>query len=228
MLGFVAHELKSPVASMVMDSRTMLEGYVGELQAAQRVRLEKMAAKGEYLLGLVRDYMDLARLEGGDLTVSLQKDVDMQALITESIDILEPQILERRMKIVTDTSGTSSCLVECDRDLLKIVTVNLIGNAVKYGSEDGRIDITLSTEGKRLKVAIRNEGPGFSQADKKNLFKKFSRLKNPELLKRKGTGVGLYTVWRIINLHKGVVEADSEQGKWAEFSFEIPFVQSGV
>jgi signal transduction histidine kinase len=228
MLGFVAHELKSPVASMVMDSRTMLEGYVGELQAAQRVRLEKMAAKGEYLLGLVRDYMDLARLEGGDLTVSLQKDVDMQALITESIDILEPQILERRMKIVTDTSGTSSCLVECDRDLLKIVTVNLIGNAVKYGSEDGRIDITLSIEGKRLKVAIRNEGPGFSQADKKNLFKKFSRLKNPELLKRKGTGVGLYTVWRIINLHKGVVEADSEQGKWAEFSFEIPFVQSGV
>lgn len=223
MLGFVAHELKSPVASMVLDARTMLDGYVGDLEEAQKKRLEKMTAKGEYLLGLVREYMDLARLESGDLAASMKPDVDMTVLIQESIDIIEPQLVEKRMAIETEYPEDRAVRkIECDPDLMKIVTVNLIGNAVKYGVEDGKIRIRVGVDGGRMRVAIRNDGPGFSPAARRSLFKKFSRLKDPELLKRKGTGVGLYTVWRVINLHGGRVDAESEQGSWAEFSFEIP------
>lgn len=223
MLGFVAHELKSPVASMVLDARTMLDGYVGDLEEAQKKRLEKMTAKGEYLLGLVREYMDLARLESGDLAASMKPDVDMTVLIQESIDIIEPQLVEKRMAIETEyPEDPAARKVECDPDLMKIVTVNLIGNAVKYGVEDGKIRVRVTVDGGLMRVAIRNDGPGFSPAARRSLFKKFSRLKDPELMKRKGTGVGLYTVWRVINLHGGRVDAESEQGSWAEFSFEIP------
>ncbi len=228
MLGFVAHELKSPVASMVLDARTMLDGYLGELDDAQKNRLEKMTAKGEYLLGLVRDYMDLARLESGDLAASMRPDVDMTVLIRESIDIIEPQIVERRMTVETEyPQDPAAHKIECDPDLMKIVTVNLIGNAVKYGFEDGKVRIRVSVDAGVMRVSVRNDGPGFSADARRGLFKKFSRLKDPELMKRKGTGVGLYTVWRVINLHGGRVEADSEQGSWAEFSFEIPVNRGG-
>jgi signal transduction histidine kinase len=71
-------------------------------------------------------------------------------------------------------------------------------------------------------VAVRNEGRGFTPADRDRLFRKFSRLDDPELQKQKGTGVGLYTVWRVVNLHGGRVDAASEPGQWAEFSFRIP------
>ena len=69
---------------------------------------------------------------------------------------------------------------------------------------------------------MRNEGPGFSQAEKNKLFRRFSRLDDPALKTRRGTGVGLYNAWRIIQLHKGRITAESKHGEWAEFSFEIP------
>ena len=69
---------------------------------------------------------------------------------------------------------------------------------------------------------MRNEGPGFSPEQRNKLFRRFSRLDDPALKTRRGTGVGLYNAWRIIQLHKGRITADSKHGEWAEFSFEIP------
>jgi signal transduction histidine kinase len=67
-----------------------------------------------------------------------------------------------------------------------------------------------------------NQGPGFAQAQKNRLFRRFSRLDDPALKARRGTGVGLYNAWRIIQLHKGRITAESKQGEWAKFCFEIP------
>ena len=67
MLGFVSHELKSPVASMVTDARILADGYLGEISPTQKVKLERLIRKGEYLLDLVREYLDLAHVEGGEL-----------------------------------------------------------------------------------------------------------------------------------------------------------------
>jgi signal transduction histidine kinase len=69
---------------------------------------------------------------------------------------------------------------------------------------------------------VRNLGPGFSAQQRNKLFRRFSRLDDPALKTRRGTGVGLYSAWRIIQLHKGRISADSKRGEWAEFSFEIP------
>jgi signal transduction histidine kinase len=67
-----------------------------------------------------------------------------------------------------------------------------------------------------------NEGPGFPDADRPKLFRKFSRLDAPELNRRKGTGVGLYTSWRLVQLHGGRIDADSRPGEWAEFIVTLP------
>jgi len=74
----------------------------------------------------------------------------------------------------------------------------------------------------RLGVTVWNEGPGFREQDRPALFRKFSRLAVPDYRQIRGSGVGLYTAWRLITLHGGHIHARSEYGHWAEFTFEVP------
>jgi signal transduction histidine kinase len=222
MLGFVSHELKSPVASMVLDGHMLLEGYVGDLTQPQKSKIERIIAKGEYLLGLVRDYLDLAHVEGAGLKVDAKTGMDLVADALEpALDMAEPQIQAKGMTVQRDWPA-EGLAVDADPDLLRIVALNFVGNAAKYGAEGGRIRVTAGRTEGGFRVAVWNEGPGFPEAQRARLFRKFSRLQTPELLRQKGTGVGLYTVARIVRLHGGRVMAESELGKWAEFSFEIP------
>jgi hypothetical protein len=222
MLGFVAHELKSPVASIVMDGRVLLEGYRGELQPQQKMGIEKIIHKGEYLLGLVREYLDLARLEGGDAALTPRDDVDLAAdVIAPAVEIVQALIDEKHMALLRQLPE-QLLRVQCDPDLLRIVLVNLLGNAAKYGREHGEIRLRAEKTDRAFSVSVWNQGPGFPEAERPRLFRKFSRLQTPELLAQKGTGVGLYTCWRIIQLHGGKLRAESEPGSWAEFRFVIP------
>ena len=221
MLGFVSHELKNPVASMITDARVLAQGYLGPLEPKHVDKLEKLIKKGEYLLDLVRNYLDLARVEGGELALKPKK-VDLVAEILEpSIDLVLPQLQEKQQTLER-TYGAGAREVEVDPALLKIVLVNFLGNASKYGNPEGLIRLRLEQDVNGFLVGVYNEGPGWPPEERVKLFRKFSRLQTPELRTRKGTGVGLYTSWRIVHLHGGRIDAHSEHGRWAEFTLEIP------
>jgi signal transduction histidine kinase len=229
MLGFVSHELKSPVASMVTDAQLLAEGYLGDLAPDQKSKVESMARKGQYLLSLVREYLDLARVEGGELQVDLRSRVDIaQDVAAEAIDLLRSQIDARGTTIVNELPEAKLPPVCCDATLLRIVLVNLLDNAIKYGNEGGEVRLTGEVTATRpghpakLKVSVWNEGPGFGPAQRNKLFRRFSRLDDPVLKTRHGTGVGLYNAWRIVQLHRGRMTAESKKGEWAKFCFEIP------
>jgi signal transduction histidine kinase len=228
MLGFVSHELKSPVASMVTDAQILSQGYLGELTPEQKTKIESMARKGQYLLSLVREYLDLARVEGGELQLDPRSRVDvMQEVVAEAVDLVRPQADAHGMQLMACVPAPPLPLICCDPTLLRIVLVNLLDNAIKYGNEGGEIRLTTEVvtdakSGERLKIAVWNSGPGFSQAQQNKLFRRFSRLDDPALKSRRGTGVGLYNSWRIVQLHKGRITAESKHGEWARFSFEIP------
>ena len=82
--------------------------------------------------------------------------------------------------------------------------------------------MTLTRAAGCLRIAVWNEGLGFSEDQRLRLFRRCSGLQSPELRKRKGTGVGLYACWPIVQLHTGKMRATSKQGEWAEFTVEIP------
>jgi signal transduction histidine kinase len=228
MLGFVSHELQSPVASMVTDAQILAQGYLGDLTPEQRAKVESMARKGQYLLGLVREYLDLARVEGGELKLATRSRVDvMQEVIAEAVDLVRPQSDAHGMQLMVCMPSPALPPVCCDPTLLRIVTANLLDNAVKYGNEGGDIRVKAEVlvddrRSERLRITVWNSGPGFSQSQQDKLFRRFSRLDDPALKSRRGTGVGLYNSWRIVHLHGGRITADSKHGEWAEFSFEIP------
>jgi signal transduction histidine kinase len=228
MLGFVSHELQSPVASMVTDAQILSQGYLGDLTPEQRAKVLSMERKGQYLLSLVREYLDLAQVEGGELRLAPRSRVDvMEEVVAEAVDLVRPQADAHGIHLMTCVPSPALPPVCCDPTLLRIVTVNLLDNAIKYGDEGGDIrvkaEVTLDEKGgERLRISVWNSGPGFSHAEQNKLFRRFSRLDDPALKSRRGTGVGLYNSWRIVQLHKGRIAAESEQGQWAEFSFEIP------
>ncbi len=186
-----------------------------------------MARKGRYLLGLVQEYLDLALVDGGRLRLARRPRVDVLAdVVDEAVALVRPRLDERDMQLEVVAGDDARPLVCCDPGLLRIVMVNLLDNAVKYGRQGGLVRITVGLQeergGPRLRVSVWNEGAGFGPAARTRLFRRFSRLDDPELRTRPGTGLGLYNAWRIITMHRGRVWADSRKGEWAEFGFEIP------
>jgi signal transduction histidine kinase len=204
----------------------LTKGYTADLRGTslepgQEDKIDRMIGKGEYLLGLVQDYLDLARIDGGDLTLARRQDVDVLAdVIAPSLDLVRSDMDQCNMRLELDLP-TETATAECDPGLLRIVMTNLLSNAIKYGAEGGLIRVRVIREPSRLEVAVWNEGPGFAAEDRGRLFQRFSRLRTPGEAKR-GTGVGLYSAWRIVQLHNGRIRARSEAGSWAEFAFELP------
>jgi hypothetical protein len=221
MLAFVSHEIKNPIASLVTDTRLLADGYLGPLEPQQVDKLERVIAKGQYLLGLVQDYLDLARIDGGGLELAACPGVDVvEEVIAPSIDLVRAQIDEAGMRLQLDLPpGTVTA--DCDPTLIRIVLVNLLGNAVKYGRRGGEIRLRVVREPERLEVSVWNEGEGFRPEERGRLFQRFSRLRSSGGANKRGTGVGLYTSWRIMQLHGGRIRARSEPGQWAEFDFEL-------
>jgi len=220
-LAFVTHELRSPLDSIATMGKTIVNGYLGPVDARVAEFVGRMVKKAEYLSGISNDYLNLARFESGGASLRTATVDFITDIVDEAIDIIRPQMEEQSVRLETDyrLGGRS---VSCDPALMKTAMINLLGNAVKYGNREGVVRITATDDTGALVVSVWNEGPGFSVEDRARLFRRFSRLPKKELMARKGSGIGLYVTWKILQLHGGRIQAQSEEGRWAEFTFEIP------
>lgn len=236
LLFFVAHELKSPLSSIVTLGQTLLGGYLGKLPQAQAEKVERMVANSNYLINLVRDYLDLAQMESGELSYHPKPVVELvEEVVMPMVEIQQPQAAQRRMNIETDLEYLTA---PCDPNLIKVVFNNLLGNAVKYGREGGTISVRLvrrafadyTPDGRQERkswalFSVRNEGVGFTPEQKQKLFARFQRLHNPEHKGVTGSGLGLYISRQVVLKHGGEITAESDPGHWAEFRFRLPLHQ---
>jgi hypothetical protein len=221
MLSFVSHELKNPLASIVMTAKTLSKGYYGEIAEKQKLAADRIIAKAEYLLNLTAEYLSLASIETGEFQVR-PREVDFyKEIVAHSHEIVAVMFQEKQIQFKQNIACDLP-VVKCDPELMKIVLTNFLSNAVKYSNKGAVIRLSIISETGRIRVSVWNEGPGFPESEKIRLFKRFSILQTPELSERKGHGVGLYVTWKIILLHGGRIWADSKHGEWAEFTFEIP------
>ncbi len=220
MLGFVAHELKNPLASAILNVHTVKDGIVGELNATQKEALEAVARSLSYFSNMIKNYLDLSRLEKGELAVH-------QSRVRLCPEVVEPVIggLARGMqerKMIVENHIPPQLELEADRDLLRIVYDNLLANAVKYGREGGKITLEAKEQDSVVSLSVTNEGAGIPADKLPQLFKKFSRLDVPAYRGKKGTGLGLYICNEIVEKHGGKIQAESKEGEWVRFSFTLP------
>lgn len=235
-LYFVAHELKAPLSAIVTVGTTLLEGYVGKLTPLQQEKVGRMVSSSNHLIKLVRDYIDLSQIETGEMRYAPREEVDLvEEVVRPMLEIQEPMAAARSMSVTTDLEYLAA---PCDPRLLQVVFNNLLGNAVKYGREGGRIVVRLvrraffdyTDSGERLRrywalFSVRNDGVGFTAEQTQQLFGRFQRLRHPEHKGVAGSGLGLYISRQIVLKHGGEMMAESVPGEWAEFSFRVPLRQ---
>jgi len=221
-LRFVSHELKNPLASILSEGRVLAQGYAGPLTSDQQALLAKMLSKGEYLLDLIRGYLDLSRIEEGGLQPVLRPGVDLvKEVALPALELVAPQFEASAITVETKLPQ-EPLLATADAALLRVALTNLLGNAAQYGRQGGRASLSLAGAQGKARFDVENEGPGFGAEEKGRLFRKFSRLSGAEAFRSKGSGIGLYITWWVAQRHGGRVEAHSEPGRWARFTLEIP------
>ncbi|MCX7678922.1 MAG: ATP-binding protein [Spirochaetes bacterium] len=221
MLSFVSHELKSPLASLITLGKTLASGYFGKLDELPRQIVERIVKKAEYLHNMTEEYLTLANFETGEIHINPREVNFIEEIVEPSLALTHEHFEEQNITIEKDIADNIPPII-CDPALIKIVLNNLLSNAAKYGNKGGTAKLKVQMSNDRLRVSVWNEGPGFPEHEKVRLFKRFSKIQTPELLERKGHGVGLYVSWNIIHMHGGRIWAASKHGKWAEFSFELP------
>ena len=219
-LGFVTHELKSPLGTMHTMITVMLKGYMGEVSDEIQSYLLRIRRNCEELQDMVKNYLDISRLGMGELIVR-------KAPVDYYKEIIEPcveqcQLLFESREVTLAVNCPKDVTIQIDQDLLRIALSNYLTNAAKYGAKQTEIRLTVSEDKGILSTTVWNKGAGFRPAEKALLFSKFSRLKNENTIRQRGSGLGLYLIKHIIELHKGKVWADSDPGKWAEFGFNLP------
>jgi two-component system NtrC family sensor kinase len=222
MLGFVTHELKSPLASIVFSIGSLRDRILGPLTEEQESILKAAANSADYLNTTIANYLNLSRIEEGELKLKLGTVLLRQEIVDPVIQRLSEMAADNKMQVSCDIP--TELEVTCDSDLMTSVFQNLLSNAIKYGNEGGQIAIGMKREASTglLRFNVFNEGPGFTRDEASVLFTKFSRFRAENYGTKSGTGLGLFVTKNIIEKHGGRIWADSEPGQWANLIFTIP------
>lgn len=215
----MVHELRTPLLAL-QASTTLLKRK--ELPDEKKSHIvDTMKGETQRLITLTNDFLDVARLESG--RVSLDVTIyDIQELLAETADMVSAQAANKNINIhVTDDKFN----VEGDRGKVKQVVLNLLTNAIKYNRSDGSITLSLheQSEGDHpmIEVRVTDTGYGISKEHQKNMFQKFYRVPTLENVER-GTGLGLAISKNIIEAHGGRVWLESEVDVGSTFFFTLP------
>ncbi|MFG0252350.1 MAG: cache domain-containing protein [Phycisphaerales bacterium JB038] len=219
-LRFVTHELKSPLAAMQSMINLMLDGYLGDVPEKIGSYLRRVNHNCEDLQDMVKNYLDLSRVERGELSIALEEADCRQDIVDPCVEQLHSLFRSRHMTLTVDCPEDIDMIT--DAGLIRIALSNYLSNAAKYGRDGGEVRLTVTAAPERVALQVWNEGAGFTEEEMGRLFQQFSRLKNENTRSKKGSGVGLFLCKHIAEMHGGDVRAASEPGSWASFELTLP------
>jgi CheY-like chemotaxis protein/anti-sigma regulatory factor (Ser/Thr protein kinase) len=193
---------------------------MSELSGDDGDGVERIIGAGHHLLALINELIDIARIESGDLSLSLEP-VLVGPVIEEISALMAPIAAERSIRIIQHCARPALA-VQADRQRLSQVLVNLISNAVKYNHRDGTITISCAEQGDgQASITVTDTGPGISPDNIERIFNPFERL-GAEQTEVEGTGIGLPLARALTEAMKGQLTASSVPGQGAAFTISLP------
>jgi PAS domain S-box-containing protein len=222
-LAKMSHELRTPLNSILGFSEVLLEKGVGVPNAKQARFLTHIWSSGKHLLQLINDILDLAKVEAG--TVLLQLESLPVAPAIEDILVVARGLADQRAQTLEVQVEPKLPLLRGDPVRFKQILLNVLGNAVKFTPEQGRIVLAVrQAPGDLLEVRVADTGIGIRAEDLPRLFQDFVQLEAAASGRREGTGLGLSLTKRLVELHGGRIWAESEgEGRGATFTVVLPF-----
>lgn len=228
-VSLASHELRTPMTVIKSYLWMMLDkNNVSALSEKQRMYIDRAYTSTQRLINLVNDMLNISRIESGRFTLAM-KPMDLGELINTVYTEMLPKAQEQKINLEFAKPLQLLPQVQADPERIEQVLINLIGNSLKFTSENEtiRISIEYDSNAKQEIVSITDNGKGISSEDMSKLFQKFSMVGTNYLVKQnvQGTGLGLYLSKSIIELMGGKIWVESEGlGKGSKFSFTLKTV----
>ncbi|MHC9542765.1 MAG: ATP-binding protein [Vulcanimicrobiota bacterium] len=213
-LATITHDLKSPLASIMGYSELIGNPKLGELNKTQTEFIQAIQRSCKTLQILVNNILSSTRLEAGQMQYNFY-DFNIHELFEEIYEMFVPITQHKKIELVSNVA--ISIMVRGDREKIKEVITNLISNAIKFTPENGTISLTGEQEGGILQISVKDTGKGIPKEETSRLFQKFAQLKG----EKRGTGLGLYIVKKIVEAHGQNVRVESTIGQGSSFSFTL-------
>lgn len=214
-LGNVSHELRTPIFALQGFIETLLEGAIDDPDVNRRF-LERAAHQTDRLNHLLRDLIEISRIESGDMKLSLRY-FDIDEFLTQLVEELQSVANQQSIKLTLEKSDDEDALVLGDKERIKQVLQNLIENAIKYNVEGGSVRVTVELRKKTAILRIIDTGLGIPGEHKERIFERFYRVDKDRSRQIGGTGLGLAIVKHIVQAHKGTVEVADTPGGGTTF-----------
>jgi PAS domain S-box-containing protein len=219
-LSSMSHELRTPL-SAILGFAQLMDSAAPPPTASQKRSIEQILKAGWYLLELINEILDLALIESGKLSLSMEP-MSLVEVMHECQTMIEPQAQTRGVRVTFPSfEGARRVYVHADRTRVKQILINLLSNAIKYNTLGGTVvvDCITNTSG-RIRVCVTDKGAGLAPEQLTNLFQPFNRL-GRESTAEEGTGIGLVMAKRLVELMGGVIGVESTVGLGSTFWIEL-------
>jgi len=220
-LSSMSHELRTPLSAILGFAQLMETGSPLPTASQQR-SIDQILKAGWYLLDLINEVLDLALIESGKLSLSLEP-ISLAEVMQECQAMIEPQAQKRGVS-VTFPQFEARHFVQADRTRVKQILINLLSNAIKYNSAGGTVVVDrIASSPERIRICVKDTGEGLTSDKLAQLFQPFNRLGQASNVEE-GTGIGLVVCKRLVELMGGVIGVESVVGKGSVFWIELNLV----
>lgn len=225
-LSSMSHELRTPLNAILGFSQILELDSESPLTQSQHQSVKEILKAGNHLLELINEVLDLAKIESGKLSISLES-VQIRSVIDETFAIIKPFANAHSINIITHPIDDLNEFVLADNTRLKQILINLLSNAIKYNKPNGQVIFYHDRIGDKFRFHVVDTGIGLSPSDLDVIFKPFHRL-NKINNTIEGTGIGLAVAKQLAELMNGKISVESEKGVGSHFEVELPYAHSPI
>ncbi|MEP6936445.1 MAG: ATP-binding protein, partial [Chthoniobacterales bacterium] len=221
-LSRMSHELRTPL-NAILGFGQLLE--LEKLSENQQEAVRHILSGGRHLLDLINEVLDIARIEAGRMTLSVES-VSLPGILADLMALVNPLAVQRQVRLINEVNPHSNLFLRADRQRLKQVLINVLSNAIKYNRQSGEVRVNarrieeFSSDAAQVLVEITDTGIGIHPAQLSKMFTPFERL-GAERSAIEGTGLGLSLSKRLIEAMGGTIEARSEPGVGTTFTLKL-------
>ena len=217
-LSTMSHELRTPLNAVLGFSDLLADERYGPLNERQQRYVSHIHTGGKHLLSLISDILDLSKIEAGRMELAVES-LRVETIFGEVLSAMRPLADKKSQEL--SMSVEAGLAVRADSTRFKQVLMNLLGNAIKFTPDGGRIELAARLVHDKVRVEVRDNGPGIPPEEQKRIFEAFYRLRDSGK-KTEGTGLGLAITHRLVELHGGELGLDSQIGQGSCFHFCLP------
>lgn len=220
-LATMSHELRTPLNAVIGFSQILLSKNDIPTQTIMGY-IDKINIAGKHLLNIVNNILDFSKIESHKMDLN-KKTIDLDYIIDSTIPLVETSANAKNIKIKKNQFSESK--ISADEQLLKQVVLNILSNAIKFTPEDKTITVSYRPDNNFDVISICDEGIGLTKEQIEKIFQPFSQIDEHQNKAIKGTGLGLAISQKIMQLHNGYIEVESEVGVGSCFNIHIPKAQ---